>query len=69
MTIEGKQVGEIVFSPDISADIYEKWIGFLALVLSGVILMLLTSAIAYFTAVTVIEALRNLGDGLTMMRM
>jgi two-component system sensor histidine kinase UhpB len=69
VTIEGKQVGEIVFSPDISADIYEKWIGFLALVLSGVILMLLTSAIAYFTAGTVIEALRNLGEGLTTMRM
>jgi two-component system sensor histidine kinase UhpB len=69
VTIEGKQVGEIVFSPDISADIYEKWIGFLALVLSGVILMLLTGAIANFTAGTVIEALWNLGEGLTRMRM
>jgi two-component system sensor histidine kinase UhpB len=69
VTVEGKQIGEIVFSPDISADVYEKWIGFLALVSSGMILMLLTGSIAYFTAGTVIEALRNLGEGLTRMRM
>ena len=29
VTIEGKRVGDIVFAPDMSADIYEKWIGFL----------------------------------------
>ncbi len=69
VTIGGRRVGDIVFSPDISADIYEKWIGFLALVSSGVALMLLTGTIAYFTAATVVEALRNLGDGLTRMRM
>lgn len=69
VTVEGKQVGDIVFSPDISADIYEKWIGFLALVSSAVVLMLLTSTIAYFTAGTVVEALEKLGDGLTRMRM
>ena len=40
--IEGKQVGDIVFAPDISADIYEKWIGFLAIACSGITLMLLT---------------------------
>ena len=39
-----------MFSPDISADIYEKWIGFLALVSSAIALMLLTGTIAYFTA-------------------
>jgi two-component system sensor histidine kinase UhpB len=54
VTLEGKEVGEIVFSPDISADIYEKWIGFLVLVSSGIVLMLMTGATAYFTAGTVI---------------
>ena len=68
VTVEGRQVGEIVFSPDISADIYEKWIGFLALVSSAIILMLVTGTIAYFTAGTIIEAQRNLGEGLTRMR-
>jgi two-component system sensor histidine kinase UhpB len=66
--IEGKQVGDIVFAPDMSADIYEKWIGFLAIVCSGITLMLLTGAIAHFTARSVLRPLQNLGDGLTRMR-
>jgi two-component system sensor histidine kinase UhpB len=69
VTIDGKQVGDMVFSPDISADIYEKWIGFLSLVSSGVALMLLTGIIAYFTAGAALEPLRQLGEGLTRMRM
>jgi two-component system sensor histidine kinase UhpB len=68
VTIDGKVVGDIVFSPDISADVYEKWIGFMALVSSGIVLMLLTSTIAYFTMGTVVEALHHLGEGLTRMR-
>ena len=50
VTIEGKRVGDIVFAPDMSADIYEKWIGFLAIAASGIALMLLTGVIAHFTA-------------------
>src|SRR5215213_4828534 len=46
--IDGKQVGDILFAPDLGADIYEKWIGFLALVSSAIALMLLTGTIAYF---------------------
>jgi signal transduction histidine kinase len=66
--IEGKQLGDIIFAPDMSADIYEKWIGFLAIVCSGIALMLLTGAIAHFTARSVLRPLQNLGDGLTRMR-
>jgi two-component system sensor histidine kinase UhpB len=66
--IEGKQLGDIIFAPDMSADIYEKWIGFLAIVCSGITLMLLTGAIAHFTARSVLRPLQNLGDGLTRMR-
>jgi two-component system sensor histidine kinase UhpB len=66
--IEGKQVGDIIFAPDMSADIYEKWIGFLAIVGAGIGLMLLTGAIAHFTARSVLGPLQNLGDGLTRMR-
>ncbi|MBA2397447.1 MAG: histidine kinase [Bradyrhizobium sp.] len=68
VTIDGKQVGSILFSPDLAAEIYEKWIGFLAIVSSAIALMLLTGAIAYFTAGNVLEALRGLGGGLTRMR-
>jgi two-component system sensor histidine kinase UhpB len=66
--IEGKQVGDIIFAPDMSADIYEKWIGFLAIVCAGITLMVLTGAIAHFTARSVLRPLQNLGDGLTRMR-
>jgi two-component system, NarL family, sensor histidine kinase UhpB len=66
--IEGKQVGDIVFAPDMSADIYEKWVGFLAIACSGFSLMLLTGAIAHFTARSALRPLQNLGDGLTRMR-
>jgi two-component system sensor histidine kinase UhpB len=66
--IEGKQVGDIVVAPDMSADIYEKWIGFLAIVCSAIALMLLTGAIAHFAARSVLAPLQNLGDGLTRMR-
>ena len=68
VTIEGKQVGDIVFAPDLSADVYEKWIGFLAIACSGITLMLLTWAIAHFAARSVLRPLQNLGDGLTRMR-
>jgi len=66
--IEGKQVGDIVFAPDMSADVYEKWIGFLAIAGSGIVLMLLTGAIAHFTARSALRPLQNLGNGLTRMR-
>jgi|EndMetStandDraft_5_1072996.scaffolds.fasta_scaffold27943_3 two-component system sensor histidine kinase UhpB len=66
--IEGKQVGDIVFAPDLSADIYEKWIGFLAIACSGMVLMLLTWVIAHFAARSALRPLQNLGDGLTRMR-
>jgi two-component system sensor histidine kinase UhpB len=66
--IEGKQVGDIVFAPDMAADIYEKWIGFLAIACSGIILMLLTGAVAHFTARSALRPLQSLGDGLTRMR-
>ena len=66
--IEGRQVGDIVIAPDMSADIYEKWIGFLAIACSGIALMLLTGAIAHFAARSALRPLQSLGDGLTRMR-
>ena len=66
--IEGKQVGDIVFMPDLSADIHEKWIGLLAIACSGIALMLLTSAIGHFAVRSALEPLQNLGAGLTRMR-
>lgn len=66
--IDGKRVGDIVFDPDMSADIYEKWIGFLAILVSVIALALLTGIIAYVTAGAALRPLRDLGEGLTRMR-
>ncbi|MGY4314981.1 histidine kinase [Bradyrhizobium sp. JR3.5] len=61
-------VGDIVFRPDLSAEILEKWIGFLAIVASSAALMLLAGLSAYFTTGTALRPLAQLGAGLTRMR-
>jgi two-component system sensor histidine kinase UhpB len=68
VTIEERQVGDIVVAPDMSADIHEKWIGFLAIACSGITMMLLAGAIAHFAARSALRPLQNLADGLTQMR-
>jgi two-component system sensor histidine kinase UhpB len=66
--IDGNHVADIVFSPDLRPDIFEKWIAFLAIAVSGSSLILLTGVIAYFTAGAALRPLRQLGEGLTRMR-
>jgi two-component system sensor histidine kinase UhpB len=68
ISIEGRHVGDILFLPDISADIFEKWVGFLAIVVSATILMSLSAGFAYFTAGAVLHPLLALGNGLSRMR-
>jgi two-component system, NarL family, sensor histidine kinase UhpB len=66
--IGSQHVGDVVFAPDISPDIFEKWVGFLAIVSSAAVLMVLTGAIAYLTVGTALRPLEQLGEGLTRMR-
>jgi two-component system sensor histidine kinase UhpB len=61
-------VADIVFAPDLSADIFEKWIGFLAIAVAAAGLILLTGVIAYFTVGAAVRPLQHLGEGLTRMR-
>jgi signal transduction histidine kinase len=61
-------VGDIVFSPDLSADIFEKWIGFLAIVVSGSTLMLFAALSAYLTSGSAVRPLGQLAEGLTRLR-
>src|SRR6478735_10012690 len=63
--IDGRRVGDIVFTPDLSADLFEKWIGFLALTSLIAVLMMLTGTIAYLFAGSVLRPLQDLGAGLT----
>ncbi|MEK9283773.1 histidine kinase [Bradyrhizobium sp. ISRA442] len=66
--INGNHVGDIVFQPDLSADMFEKWVGFLALTCFIVALTGLTGIIAYGFAGSALRPLHNLGQGLTRMR-
>ena len=66
--IDGRRVGDLVFLPDLSADLFEKWIGFLALTSLVAVLMVLTGTIAYVFAGSALRPLQYLGEGLTRMR-
>ncbi|MBR0790711.1 HAMP domain-containing protein [Bradyrhizobium manausense] len=66
--IDGKHIGDVVFVPDLSADLFEKWIGFLALTSLVATLMVLTGTIAYLFAGSVLRPLQNLATGLTRIR-
>jgi two-component system sensor histidine kinase UhpB len=66
--IGANHVADIVFAPDLSADLYEKWVGFLAIAVSGAGLIVLTGVIAYFTVGAALRPLQDLGAGLTRMR-
>ena len=68
LIIDGKRVGDLVFLPDLSADLFEKWIGFLALTSLIAVLTVLTGTIAYLFAESALRPLQNLGAGLTRIR-
>lgn len=61
-------VGDLVFTPDLSADIFEKYVGFLVIVGSGSALMLIAALSAYFTTGTALRPLDRLQEGLTRIR-
>lgn len=68
VSIDGQRVGDITFSPDLSAALFETWIGFLAL--SGFVVALtgLTAIIAHVLAGSALRPLQYLGAGLTRIR-
>ena len=66
--IDGRRVGDLVFVPDLSADLFEKWVGFLALTSLIAVLMVLTGTIAFLFARSALQPLQDLGAGLTRIR-
>lgn len=66
--VEGKRVGDIVFLPNLSADLFEKWIGLLALAGFIALLTALTGVTAFAFSGSVLHPLQRLGEGLTRMR-
>ncbi|CCE04900.1 Two-component sensor histidine kinase [Bradyrhizobium sp. STM 3843] len=68
ISIGKDHVGDLLFTPDLSADIFEKYVGFLAIVGSGSALMLIAALSVYFTTGTALRPLERLQEGLTRMR-
>ncbi|MDA9425920.1 histidine kinase [Bradyrhizobium sp. CCBAU 53380] len=66
--IDDRRVGDIVLLQDMSADLSEKWIGFVALTSLVAALMVLTGAIAYVLAGSILRPLQDLSRGLTRIR-
>ncbi len=66
--VQGRRVGDLVFEPDISAQIYEKWIGFLALLASSVVMALLAGLMSFVTIGAALRPLRDLAGGLARLR-
>ncbi|MDA9468047.1 histidine kinase [Bradyrhizobium sp. CCBAU 53415] len=66
--IDDRRVGDIVLLQDMSADLFEKWIGFVALTSLVAALMVLTGAIAYVLAGSILRPLQDLSRGLTRIR-
>jgi two-component system, NarL family, sensor histidine kinase UhpB len=67
--LNGETIGEIVFSPDISAAIREKWVGFLALVLISIVVLTLMGMLAHLATSSAERSLMELKAGLTRMRL
>jgi two-component system sensor histidine kinase UhpB len=68
ITIGQKHVGDILFVPDLTPDLKEKWLGFLAIVLSGSALLFLAAISAYLTTSVALRPLQQLGGGLARMQ-
>jgi two-component system, NarL family, sensor histidine kinase UhpB len=63
-----RHVGDILFVPDLTPDLNEKWLGFLAIVLSGSALLVLAALSAYLTTSMALRPLEQLGAGLARMQ-
>ena len=66
--LNGKRIGDFVVMPDPSADIHEKWLTFLGIVTSALVLALLSSVIVYFTVGISFAPINQLSEGLASLR-
>lgn len=62
------RAGDIAFVPDLSADIWEKWMGFVAILSTGSLPMLLAAFGAHLIAGRAIVPMERLGAGLVRLR-
>ncbi|QDM19104.1 histidine kinase [Tardiphaga sp. vice278] len=66
--IQGRRVGDLAYEPDLSAQVYEKWIGFLSLLAACIILAALASLITFAMIGAALRPLQDLAEGLARLR-
>lgn len=66
--VQGRRVGDLVFEPDLSAQVYEKWIGFVSLLAAAVIMAALAGLMSFITIGAALRPLQDLADGLARLR-
>lgn len=65
---DGRKFGDLIYFSDMSADIREKWITFVALLIAAALLSSLTFLIAYFFLGSMLKPLARVEQALTMLR-
>jgi len=68
VNVGAAHAGDIAFVPDLSADIWEKWMGFVAILSTGSLPMLLAAFCAHVIAGRAIVPMERLGAGLVRLR-
>jgi signal transduction histidine kinase len=66
--ISGRRVGDLVFEPELSSQLYEKWIGFVSLLASSIVLASMAGLMTFVTIGAALRPLRELAEGLARLR-
>jgi len=66
--VAGHRVGDLVFKANMSADLSERWLTFISILTSAVVLAVISSLIAYFTVGATLKPLNGIARGLTQLR-
>jgi two-component system sensor histidine kinase UhpB len=63
-----RKIGDVVFVPDLSLDVLEKWVAFLMSLLIGVALICAVSLVTYFTVRRTLRPVRQLENSIVGLR-
>src|SRR5712691_10922016 len=66
--VAGQRAGDLVFKANMSADLSERWLTFIGILTSAVILAIISSFISYFTVGATLRPLHGIETGLTELR-
>jgi two-component system, NarL family, sensor histidine kinase UhpB len=66
--VAGHRAGDLVFKANLSADLSERWLTFVGILISAVVLAIISSFISYFTVRATLRPLHGIETGLTQLR-